>query len=122
VRLAAKQISSSSFLSAVSAMLFRTSQFPLSSAMLQRTASATLCTAVSPPFNLHRARVRRNHGRLPSNGFIERAKSTAPASRLRQNARPIKHQRHLPTIDVLWSQPRIADQPAVARAVFMSED
>src|SRR6267142_5955319 len=48
VRVAAKQISSSSFLSAVSAMLFRTSQFPLSSAMLQRTASATLCTAVSP--------------------------------------------------------------------------
>ena len=45
-----------------------------------------------PPFNLHRARVvRRNRGRLPSNGFIERAQSTVPALRLRQNARPIKH-------------------------------
>jgi hypothetical protein len=29
-----------------------------------------------PPLNLHRARVRRNHGRLPSNGFIERAQSS----------------------------------------------
>ena len=44
-----------------------------------------------PQLNLHRARVRRNHGRLPSNGLIERAKSTVPVSRLRQNARPIKH-------------------------------
>src|SRR5882724_9115212 len=26
-----------------------------------------------PQLNLHKARVRRNHGRLPSNGFIERA-------------------------------------------------
>jgi len=26
-----------------------------------------------PQLNLHRARVRRNRGRLPSNGFIERA-------------------------------------------------
>jgi len=26
-----------------------------------------------PQLNLHRARVRRNHGRLPSHGFIERA-------------------------------------------------
>ncbi len=26
-----------------------------------------------PQLNFHRARVRRNHGRLPSNGFIERA-------------------------------------------------
>ena len=29
-----------------------------------------------PPLNLHKARVRRNHGRLPSNGFIERAQSS----------------------------------------------
>src|SRR5260221_14794768 len=29
-----------------------------------------------PQLNLHRARVRRNHGRLPSNGFIERAQSS----------------------------------------------
>ena len=28
------------------------------------------------PLNLHKARVRRNHGRLPSNGFIERAQSS----------------------------------------------
>jgi len=28
---------------------------------------------------LHKARVRRNHGRLPSNGLIERAQNTAPA-------------------------------------------
>jgi hypothetical protein len=26
-----------------------------------------------PQLNLHKARVRRNHGRLPSNGFIESA-------------------------------------------------
>jgi hypothetical protein len=32
------------------------------------------------PFNPHRARVPRNHGRLPSNGFIERAQNTAPVS------------------------------------------
>ncbi len=31
----------------------------------------------SIPFNPHRARVRRNRGRLHSNGFIERAPSTA---------------------------------------------
>ena len=31
-----------------------------------------------PPLNLHRARVRRNHGRLRSYGFIERAQSTLP--------------------------------------------
>jgi hypothetical protein len=28
---------------------------------------------------LHKARVRRNHGRLPSNGLIERAQNTASA-------------------------------------------
>src|SRR6202035_3033713 len=33
-----------------------------------------------PQLNLHRARVRRNRGRLPSNGFIECAQSTMPAS------------------------------------------
>jgi len=48
-------------------------------------------TPLSPPFNLHRARVRRNHGRLRSNGLIERAQSTMPCPRPRQNARPIKH-------------------------------
>ena len=31
------------------------------------------------PFNLHRARVRRNHGRLPSDGLIERAQSSIPS-------------------------------------------
>jgi hypothetical protein len=75
LRLAAKQISPSSFLSALSAILFRNSQLSPSSAVLQRTVSATLRTAFSP-FNLHRACVRRNHERLPCNGFIERAKST----------------------------------------------
>src|SRR3984885_15990392 len=30
---------------------------------------------LSPPFNLHRARVRRNHGRLPSNRCIESAQT-----------------------------------------------
>src|SRR6266446_10107461 len=34
-----------------------------------------------PQLNLHRARVRRNHGRLPSHGFIERA----PEHRARVN-------------------------------------
>jgi HEPN domain-containing protein len=34
----------------------------------------------SHPFNPPRARVRRNHGRLRSNGFIERAQSTMPSS------------------------------------------
>ena len=32
-----------------------------------------------PPLNLHKARVRRNHGRLRSNGSIERAQTTVPA-------------------------------------------
>ncbi len=36
-------------------------------------------TAVFPHSISTRARVRRNHGRLPSNGLIERAKSTVPA-------------------------------------------
>jgi hypothetical protein len=31
-----------------------------------------------PHLNLHRARVRRNHGRPHSNGFIERARKTLP--------------------------------------------
>ena len=43
------------------------------------TASAHLQTAF-PQLNLHRARVLRNHKRLPSNDFIERAKTTLPAS------------------------------------------
>jgi hypothetical protein len=47
LRLAAKQISPSSFLSALSAILFRNSQLSPSSAVLQRTVSATLRTAVS---------------------------------------------------------------------------
>jgi len=34
-----------------------------------------------PALNLHRARVRRNHGRLPSNGSIERAQNSLPAFR-----------------------------------------
>jgi hypothetical protein len=34
-----------------------------------------------PQLNLHKARVRRNHGRLPSHGFIERA----PEHRARVN-------------------------------------
>jgi len=34
----------------------------------------------SLPFNSHRARVRRNHGRLRSNGFIEDAPSIAHAA------------------------------------------
>jgi hypothetical protein len=43
------------------------------------------------PFNLHRARVRRNHGRLRSNGLIEFAQRSMPSSTASQNARPIKH-------------------------------
>jgi hypothetical protein len=42
-----------------------------------------LCSAAIhhtfPQLNLHRARVRRNHGRLRSNGSIERAQTTVPA-------------------------------------------
>src|SRR6266478_4171193 len=48
LRLAAEQISSFSFRSALSGLLFRSSQSPLLSAVLYRTASATLHTAVSP--------------------------------------------------------------------------
>jgi hypothetical protein len=41
--------------------------------------------------NLHRARVRRNHGRLPSNGFIERApERRARAHFFPESAPPIK--------------------------------
>jgi hypothetical protein len=32
-----------------------------------------------PPFNLHKARVRRNHGRLCSNGLIKRARNILPS-------------------------------------------
>jgi hypothetical protein len=32
-----------------------------------------------PKLNLHKARVRRKHGRLPPNGFIERARRSLPA-------------------------------------------
>src|ERR1700675_1197373 len=73
-------ISSSNLLSAVSAVLLSPS-----------SALDAFCRALPhsfgdaphrcvPPFNLHRALVRRNHGRFPSNGFIERAKSTVPTS------------------------------------------
>jgi hypothetical protein len=42
--------------------------------------------------NLHKARVRRNHGRLPSNGFIESApEHRARALFLPESAPPIKH-------------------------------
>ena len=41
--------------------------------------------------NLHKARVRRNHGRLPSNGFIESApEHRARAHFLPESAPPIK--------------------------------
>src|ERR1700730_888087 len=44
-----------------------------------------------PPLNLHKARVRRNHGRLPSNGFIESApEHRARAHFLPESAPPIK--------------------------------
>ena len=78
LRLAAKQISSFRFLGALYAILFRRSQLPLSAAMLRRTVSAAPRTAASPHSISIGHRVRRNHGRLPSNGFIERAKSTVP--------------------------------------------
>jgi hypothetical protein len=47
--------------------------------------------APSTPFNSHRARVCRNHGRLPSNGSIERARSTRPPPLFHEDARPIEH-------------------------------
>jgi hypothetical protein len=44
-----------------------------------------------PQLNLHRARVRRNRGRLPSNGFIERApEHRAHAHFFPERAPPIK--------------------------------
>jgi predicted Zn-ribbon and HTH transcriptional regulator len=46
----------------------------------------------SNPFNPHRARVRRNHGRLRSNGFIEGApEHCAHAHSFPESAPPIKH-------------------------------
>jgi hypothetical protein len=75
--LATEQISSSNLLSAVSAILSRASRLPVSSAMLYRGHLPHRCLS---PFNLYRARVRRNHGRLPSNGLIERAQSSTPSS------------------------------------------
>jgi hypothetical protein len=45
-----------------------------------------------PPLNLHRARVRRNHGWLRSHGFIERApEDLAPVLLFGGSAPPIKH-------------------------------
>jgi hypothetical protein len=55
-----------------------------------RTVSGTFHTALLP-LNLHRARVRRNHGRLRSNGLTEFAQTSMPSSTASQNARPIKH-------------------------------
>jgi hypothetical protein len=44
-----------------------------------------------PQLNLHKARVRRNHGRLPSNGFIESApEHRARAQFVSESALPIK--------------------------------
>jgi hypothetical protein len=42
------------------------------------TVSARLNTALSPQLNLHKARVRRNHGRPPPNDFTGRAQNSAP--------------------------------------------
>src|SRR5215469_15023783 len=42
--------------------------------MLRGAASGHLKTVPSAQLNFHRARVRRNHGRPPPNGFIERAR------------------------------------------------
>jgi hypothetical protein len=42
---------------------------------------------IFPPLNLHRARVRRNHGRLRSNGFIERAQNIVLVRTFFLNAR-----------------------------------
>jgi len=52
-----------------------------------------------PQLNLRTARVRRNRGRLPSNGFIERApEHRARAHFFSESAPPIKHQRHSGTV------------------------
>ena len=43
------------------------------------------------PFNLHRARVRRNHGRLDSDGSIANARKAArPSGHFCENAPPIE--------------------------------
>src|SRR6267378_2100834 len=79
LRLAAEQIYSSNLLSAV----WRYSLSPVGYRCLLPCSTAQsrrLSTPLSLPFNLHRARVRRNHGRLPSNGLIERAQSSTPSS------------------------------------------
>jgi hypothetical protein len=47
--------------------------------MLYRTALATFITVVSAHSISIGPRVRRKHGRLPSNALIERASSTVPA-------------------------------------------
>ena len=64
LRLNAEQNSTLNFLSASSTILSCHSPLPTSCAVLYRTVSATLHTAIFPPFNLHRARVRRNHKRF----------------------------------------------------------
>ena len=81
-------------------MLFRTRQLPMSSAELYHTVSTALHTAVFPPFNLHRARVRRNHGRLPSDGLIERAQNSVstfhclPKTRVRLSTSVTRDESH----------------------------
>jgi hypothetical protein len=60
---------------------FRTSQFPGASChLLPPHHPNTPLRRPSPPFNLHRARARRNRGRLPSSRCIESAQThRAPA-------------------------------------------
>ena len=77
LRLAIQQLSSSSFLSTVFATLFRLSYLQISSAVLYHCLGNTPHPCLSP-FNPHRARVRRNHERLPSDGLIERAQNSGP--------------------------------------------
>jgi hypothetical protein len=79
LRLASEQISSSHLLSRCLRILSLYSAPGVFCRALPHSLGDLLHRCL-PPFNLHRARVRRNHGRLRSNGLIERAQSTMPCS------------------------------------------
>jgi len=62
--------------------LSSTFQLPLSSVLLFRHNLGASPHRTCPQLDLHKARLRRNHGRLPSNGFIE----SAPEHRARAHS------------------------------------
>jgi hypothetical protein len=113
LRLAAKQISFSNFLPTVSGILLSHQPVPAVICRAQPHSFRHAPHRRLPIFNLHRARVRRNHGRLPSNGLIEHAQSSMlrlhplAKTRARLSTNVIRPEQAVGTIELQFCTARV---------------